>query len=55
MIICDADNISRLVARPRQEDVDEEWRKQTEALKDVRRRLRVIIGPRAVGTLMPRP
>lgn len=47
MIICDVDNVTGPVSRPTQEKLLEEWRKQTEAIKDVRRRLRETLGREA--------
>ena len=51
MIIHDADSIVPHPHRPSPEAIREEWRKQDEALKDLRRRLRRVTGPRAVGFL----
>ncbi len=48
MIICDTDNIAGTFDRPDPEAIEEESRRQTEALKDLRRRLREVIGTRAI-------
>jgi len=46
MIFCDVDNITEENLRPSQEVIENEMRRQLEALKDIRRRLREVIGPR---------
>ena len=51
MIVCDADNVTGEAIRPSPETIREEWNRQTEALKDLRRRLRVVTAPRAVASV----
>lgn len=46
MIVCDADNIHGPNQQPTPEVIRREWLEQTEALKDVRRRLRDVIDDR---------
>ncbi|HET6426958.1 MAG TPA: hypothetical protein VFJ30_01005 [Phycisphaerae bacterium] len=48
MIICDTDNIAGTFDRPDSQAIQEESRRQTEALMELRRRLRAVIGTRAV-------
>ena len=54
MIICDRDNIDGSTTLPRRETIDEEWRRQTEALKDLRRRLEKVTAPKPLALLRPR-
>ena len=53
MIICDADNLAGNTGQPTAETIQEELRKQTEALKDVRRLLRQVVAPRAMAIFQP--
>ena len=46
MIVCDADNLSAHAPRPTRETIEEQFRQQAAALKDVRRRLRVAVFPK---------
>ena len=51
MIVCDADNIHGPNQQPTPEVIRRQWLEQTEALKDVRRRLQDVIDPSAAGRL----
>jgi len=51
MIVCDRDNIAGTSQHPSPDVIKEEWRKQDEALKDLRRRLAKVIAPKAVALL----
>ena len=52
MIVCDADNLTDDRARPSPEVIREQHRLQTEALQDIRRRLREAVLPPAM-TIIP--
>jgi len=52
MIVCDADNIADRPDRPTQEVIRAEWQVQMESLKDLRRRLRVVNGAKAIARLL---
>ena len=49
MIVCDTDNIVGKAFRPSDQDIEEETRRQNQALKDLRRRLQQVVGLRVVG------
>ena len=51
MILCDMDNIAGQADVPNQETIERQRRQQMETLKDIRRRLRLVIGPRPAGLL----
>ena len=48
MIICDTDNIATEPGRPSPEAIADQWRKQTEALKLLRRRLQEVSGRKII-------
>ncbi len=49
MIICDTDNIAGKAVRPSPQDIEEESRRQMQALKDLRRRLQQVVRARPAG------
>ncbi len=51
MIICDTDNIAGKPIRPSPQDIEEESRRQMEALKDLRRRLQQVVRARPTGLI----
>ncbi len=51
MIICDPENIDGAYNLPSREVIEREWRKQTEALKDIRRRLEKVISAEPAGLI----
>ena len=54
MIVCDADNLATYAARPTRETIEEQFRRQMAALKDVRRRLRVAVFPKPTTVVATR-
>ena len=54
MIVCDADNLSPHGPRPTRETIEEQFRQQAAALKDVRQRLRVAIFPKPANVVATR-
>ncbi len=54
MIVCDADNLSDYAPRPTRETIEDQLRQQTDALKDVRRRLRLAVFPKPMAIVAAR-
>jgi len=54
MIVCDADNLSDYTPRPTRETIEDQFRQQADALKDVRRRLRLAVFPKPTAVVPAR-
>jgi hypothetical protein len=51
MIVSDADNLSDYIPHPTRETIEEQFRQQTDALKDLRRRLRLAVFPKPANVV----